>query len=176
MHRDLKPQNILLTKECEPKIGDLGSARLTDVETSKTQTSFTVLYMAPELAWGEEYGKEVDVFSFGIALWEIVTGAKAFADLLATARGSGMVVSRKIYEGARPKLDATIPKPARDLMEKCWMKEAKSRPTFARIFDDLSKMRYQLLPVVDPRTVEQYVAPILAFEQAYPPRDLGQDD
>jgi serine/threonine protein kinase len=108
MHRDLKPQNILLTKECEPKIGDLGSARLTDVETSKTQTPFTILYMAPELAWGEEYGKEVDVFSFGIALWEILTGEKGFADLLAMARSSGMVVSRKIYEGARPKRDAKI--------------------------------------------------------------------
>jgi hypothetical protein len=59
MHRYLKPQNILLTKECEPKIGDLGSARLNDLETSKTQTSFTVLYMAPELAWGRSTGEKL---------------------------------------------------------------------------------------------------------------------
>jgi hypothetical protein len=105
-----------------------------------------------------------------------VTGEKAFADVLATARGSGMVVSRKIYEGARPKLDAKIPKSAQDLMAKCWQKDAKARPTFAQIFDHLSKMKYQLLPGVNTRRVEQYAAPTLAFEKAYPPRDLGQDD
>jgi hypothetical protein len=69
-----------------------------------------------------------------------------------------------------------IPKAAEDLMHKCWKKEAKSRPTFAWIFNHLRKMKYQLLPNVDTGRVEQYVAPILAFEKAHPPRDLGQDD
>jgi hypothetical protein len=87
-----------------------------------------------------------------------------------------MVVSRKIDEGARPKLDGKIPKPAQDLMERCWTRDAKARPTFAQIFEQLSRMKYQLLPGVDTAKIEAYVAGILAFEKAHPPRDLGQDN
>jgi hypothetical protein len=132
--------------------------------------------MAPELAWEESYGREVDVFSFGLTLWEIVTGEKVFADVLAAARSNRRVVSRKIYEGARPKLDGKMPKRAQDLMERCWEKEAKARPTFGQIFQQLSQMKYQLLPGVDAARIEEYVGGILGFEKAHPPRDLGEDD
>jgi serine/threonine protein kinase len=172
VHRDIKPQSILLTRDCEPKIGDLSSARLDGLGAQKTAGGSTALYMAPELVSGGDYGREVDVFSFGIMLWEIVTGEKVFTDLLEAVHGNGIALISKIVEGARPNVDDRIPTPARDLMVRCWANEASDRPTFAQLFEQLSGMRYQLLPAVDTAKIEAYVAPILAFEAANPPYDL----
>ncbi len=82
VHRDVKPQNVLLNGDGRPKVTDFGIARSLDVERGVTQTG-TVLgtsnYIAPEQASGERVDAQSDVYSLGCVLFELLTGDVPFA-------------------------------------------------------------------------------------------------
>jgi eukaryotic-like serine/threonine-protein kinase len=81
VHRDVKPQNVLLNGDGGAKVTDFGIARSLDVERSVTQTG-TVLgtsnYIAPEQASGQPVDAQTDVYSLGIVLYEMLTGELPF--------------------------------------------------------------------------------------------------
>jgi len=81
VHRDVKPQNVLLSREGEVKVTDFGIARSLEVERGVTQTG-TVLgtgeYLAPEQASGKPVSPATDVYSLGVVLWEMLAGAVPF--------------------------------------------------------------------------------------------------
>jgi eukaryotic-like serine/threonine-protein kinase len=81
VHRDVKPQNVLLSNEGEVKVTDFGIARSLHVEHGVTQTG-TVLgtgeYLAPEQASGQPVSPATDVYSLGVVLWELLAGEVPF--------------------------------------------------------------------------------------------------
>jgi serine/threonine protein kinase len=81
VHRDVKPQNVLLNGEGEVKVTDFGIARSLHVEHGVTQTG-TVLgtgeYLAPEQASGKPVSPATDVYSLGVVLWELLAGEVPF--------------------------------------------------------------------------------------------------
>jgi serine/threonine-protein kinase len=88
VHRDVKPQNVLIDSAGDAKVTDFGIARSLDVERGVTQTG-TVLgtsnYLSPEQAAGETVTPATDIYSLGVVLYELLTGEVPF-------RGDNLVV------------------------------------------------------------------------------------
>ena len=81
VHRDVKPQNVLLSENGSVKVTDFGIARSLDVEHGVTQTGTVVgtgEYLAPEQASGGAVSPASDVYSLAVVLWEMLTGRVPF--------------------------------------------------------------------------------------------------
>merc|ERR1719183_2659285 len=85
VYRDLKPENVMLDQQGYLKLIDFGIAKKLEVEAGRNKT-FTMIgtphYMAPEVMRGHGYGTEVDIWSFGVMVFEFVCGYLPFADEL----------------------------------------------------------------------------------------------
>ncbi len=80
VHRDVKPQNLILRRDGTLKIADFGIARATEA-TALTQAGTvlgTAAYLSPEQALGEEVTPATDVYSLGVVLYELITGRTPF--------------------------------------------------------------------------------------------------
>jgi serine/threonine-protein kinase len=132
VHRDLKPANILLGRAGEAKIADFGIA-LDAKGASLTQTGHamgTPLYMSPEQLRGARVDARSDVFSFGVVLYEMLTGRPPFAEDRAEGEGEGEGLLARIDAGRmRPvrKLAPKTPRALARLVERCLRAKPKRR-------------------------------------------------
>jgi tetratricopeptide (TPR) repeat protein len=101
VHRDLKPGNILVNEQCAVKLLDFGTASLMAAGTDVTSTGMRMLtprYASPEQLRGERVNTATDVFSLGVVLYELLTGAWPFGDpasvLSELGRASGDVSAK----------------------------------------------------------------------------------
>jgi hypothetical protein len=162
IHRDLKPGNILLdpTSHC-PIIGDFGLSREEDASVTMTHEQGTPLYMAPELLDDEHYcyrySNKVDIFSFGILLYEIVTGQKPLQD----CGCSHFKLFNKIRDGSRASIPDTVEAFTANLISRCWDADPDRRPTFLKVFYELRDHRFKIFSAVDSQAVEEFLHSLL---------------
>lgn len=82
IHRDIKPANVLMAEDGTPRLTDFGVARLGDA-TSVTKSGTlvgTIAYLSPEGCMGEPLDARADIWSFGVMLYEMLTGYRPFMD------------------------------------------------------------------------------------------------
>jgi len=107
MHRDVKPANIMVTKEGKAKLGDFGIARRLGVDQTQIHGWFgSPLYMSPEQARDEQLTPQSDLFSLGAVFYELLTGAPPFV-----AKGLTGVIAKVTKEDPTPpsKVRAEVP-------------------------------------------------------------------
>lgn len=115
LHRDVKPSNVLLTRDLNPKIGDFGLAKDLKDDQSFTRTHAilgTFSYLAPELASGEsEASSRSDIYGLGAILYELLTGKPPFRGesperTLAILQTEEVVPPRQVNPDADSRLEA----------------------------------------------------------------------
>lgn len=105
VHRDVSPQNILISREGEVKLVDFGISKAESKihHTVKGALKGKLLYMSPEQAWGKPVDKRSDLFSLGIVLCEAISGKVLFED------SSEFDVLEKVRSGKIPILENEMP-------------------------------------------------------------------
>uniref|UniRef100_A0A8D2I3L0 Mitogen-activated protein kinase kinase kinase n=1 Tax=Urocitellus parryii TaxID=9999 RepID=A0A8D2I3L0_UROPR len=140
IHRDLKSSNILILQKVENgdlsnkilKITDFGLAREWH-RTTKMSAAGTYAWMAPEVIRASTFSKGSDVWSYGVLLWELLTGEVPFRGIDGLAVAYGVAMNKL----ALP-IPSTCPEPFAKLMEDCWNPDPHSRPSFTSILDQLT--------------------------------------
>ncbi|KAM6912976.1 mitogen-activated protein kinase kinase kinase 9 [Xenentodon cancila] len=140
IHRDLKSSNILILEKVELedlsnktlKITDFGLAREWH-RTTKMSAAGTYAWMAPEVIRSSTFSKGSDVWSYGVLLWELLTGEVPFRGIDGLAVAYGVAMNKL----ALP-IPSTCPEPFAHLMQNCWSPDPHSRPQFTTILDQLT--------------------------------------
>ncbi|CAN6443623.1 unnamed protein product [Victoria cruziana] len=128
MHRDLKPENMLLDQDLHVKVADFGIACEEAYCDTLAEDPGTFRWMAPEMIKHKPYGRKVDVYSFGLVLWEMVAGAIPYEDMTPIQAAFAVV-----NKNARPPMPSTCPPPLQALIERCWSLHPEKRPEFWQI-------------------------------------------
>lgn len=163
LHRDLKSDNLLLGEDMRVKVADFGISCLENHSGSPKGFTGTYRWMAPEMINEKQHTKKVDVYSFAIVLWELLTALTPFHDM--TPMQAAFAVSQKVQmvflsiailedvtsflintsfgflflKNARPPLPANCPMALSQLMTQCWSSNPNKRPHFDEIVSILNQ-------------------------------------
>jgi dipeptidyl aminopeptidase/acylaminoacyl peptidase len=162
VHRDLKPENILIARDGRVKILDFGLAKRVPGQSGSADTQTmpistdpgivmgTVGYMAPEQVRGQEADYRSDIFSFGLVLYELLGGRRAFI------HETAVETMRGILKEDPAELPETVPLALRQIVSHCLEKEARKR------FQSAQDLAFALEAVPQLSNVTGSIAPITA--------------
>jgi len=141
VHFDLKCDNLLVNMRDHHrpicKIGDMGLSKIKQQTLVSGGVRGTLPWMAPELLSGKS-GKvtdKVDVYSFGIVMWELLTGEEPYAKM-----HCGEIIGGIMSNTLRPPIPSWCEPSWRSLMERCWSSDPGQRPSFSEIATELRTM------------------------------------
>jgi serine/threonine protein kinase len=165
VHRDISPQNILISFEGDVKLTDFGIAKAASKATVTEAGALRgkLLYMSPEQAWGKPMDRRSDLFSLGIVFYEMVTDHKPF---LGSSEVSILETVRECKVAPPSTLNRQIP-PA---LERVVMKALERDPD--RRYQDAAEMYRDLEAVIHETAPPPTSAALARFmEQLYEPRE-----
>ncbi|ETO85010.1 TKL protein kinase [Phytophthora nicotianae P1976] len=149
IHRDIKTHNILIgddlaTPNPRVKIGDLGSAVVwSQNDPLLLEEVGSSGYTAPEIFTHQGYDRKVDVWSFGIVLWELT--ASSIRNRVNPFTGvTGEELVSKVQSGCRPNFFHAHQLCVKPIVEKCWILDPSQRPTMDEVVSDLEKLSTEL--------------------------------
>lgn len=132
IHRDLKSPNILISYNNVLKISDFGASRNLDEKSTIMSFKGTIAWMAPEVIRNEACSEKVDIYSFGVVLWELLTREIPYKNLDPNSIMWGV---------GSNKLQLPIPQSAPEglklLLQQCWNNKPRNRPSFSQILKHL---------------------------------------
>jgi serine/threonine protein kinase len=155
MHRDLKPGNILLDENYRIRICDFGTARFEGCGTVTSNMVGTLRYMAPEMFEEDPPTSKVDVFAFGLILYEILVGESVFPKNMAIAP-----IVRLHVRGFRPRIPESVSPIVASVIEKCWSVNPRNRPSFEEIFNELREAQFPFFRDVDSGVIDEFISAV----------------
>jgi len=164
IHRDLKPANVKVTPDGKVKVLDFGLAKALEGEAGTASGSSqishsptlsrqmteagmimgTAAYMSPEQARGKALDKRTDIWSFGVVLFEMLTGRRLFEGETVSDVLAGVLKTEINFEA----LGLEVPAPVRGLLRRCLERDVKMR------LRDMGEARVLLSGRLDPAAVE----------------------
>lgn len=154
IHRDIKPTNVMLTGDGRIKIGDFGIARRTMGEHTQVLGWFgSPMYMSPEQARDEELTGQSDLFSFGVVMYQLLTGRPPFE-----GRGISGLIQQVLQHEPTPVRESRpeIPEKLAVIVHRCLEKSRDRRyRTGAEIVTDLNTVQGAGVDSVEPSAADK---------------------
>ncbi|GMI38924.1 hypothetical protein TeGR_g3516, partial [Tetraparma gracilis] len=186
IHRDLKPDNMLLTRDWLLKLTDFGEARAENLGATMTSVG-TPIYISPEVMRADHYDTRCDSWSYGLCLVAMIRADKNIQEFFyqclrkqkrkRTTKGLGMGQMTKYYyqDGWRPLLPLSFVKAypkLHTLIQECWKTKAKHRPTFDEIVTRLqNEIGDEIKRKEEPKITLMSVEPDSVYQER-----IGKDD
>ena len=136
VHRDVKPENVLLTRAGRAKVADFGLARAVDDSSLTTEGRIlgTAVYMSPEQVRGQRATAASDVYAMGVIVYEAITGDRPFT----ADTHLGYLYQHAEVEPPRPVIRGRYPAAVASLALACLAKDPAARPTMAEVAERLA--------------------------------------
>ena len=139
IHRDLKPQNLLVNKGWVCKVSDFGVSTVRPTITRTMTCIGTPVYMAPEVLSKNKYSEKADVYSFGIVMCEVFTQLQPYSTAPYDEMNQAQLMYQIAEKEARPSLRRVHPA-LQQLISDCWNTDPSMRPTMGEVIVRLRRL------------------------------------